>query len=94
MEYYAHIDKNENSIRCQTVAEHYRNTVQMVAFMGYILFPDWTSEMRPFLRKYLVYMEVRLKWFDGAEEIFGTCLEGNCWCIIETNHMREYVRAA
>ena len=28
MEFYAHIDKSENSIRCQTVAEHCRNTAQ------------------------------------------------------------------
>ena len=89
MEYYAHIDKNENSIRCQTVAEQCENMAQTVEFMGYILFPDWTNGMQPFWRKYLIYMEARLKWFDGAEGIFGTCLEGNCWCIIEANHVRE-----
>lgn len=94
MEFYAHIDKNENSIRRQTVAEHYRNTVQMVEFMGYILFPDWTNGMQPFWRKYLIYMEARLKWFDGTEDIFGTCLEGNCWCIIKVNREWEYVGAA
>lgn len=94
MRYYAHIDKSENSIRRQTVAEHCRNTAQTVEFMGYILFPDWTNGMRPFLRKYLVYMEARLKWFDGTEKIFWTCLEGNCWCIIELNRERGCVGAA
>lgn len=38
-------------------------------FMDHITFPDRPKEMRPFWRKYLVYMEDRLKEFDCTDEI-------------------------
>ena len=38
-------------------------------FMDHITFPDRPKEMRPFWRKYLVYMEEQLKKFDSTDEI-------------------------
>ena len=38
-------------------------------FMDHVIFPDRPKEMRPFWRKYLVYMEDRLKEFGYTDEI-------------------------
>lgn len=77
MEFYAHIDKSENRIRCQTVVEHCRNTAKYTVSL-------YQGKIKKIGRKGLYTRHGIMGLTDGFyDEMIGVTLEGENMPLLE-----------